>query len=323
MRSMLLILVVWLAVDVVADAPDPPLAEKRLPVSTLVREDVFAGWRANDMQRYARAEKNIEQLLQDRPRERAELLAWKGGTKVYRAVLALESGNAEECERDYQQALALFAEAKKLAPAHPTVAAVAGGTYVLFADRIPEPYRAAAWAESYDDYQTLWRLQGKAVKQLPLHIRGELLAGIAQTSQRTGRAEQLAETLEQITELLPDTGYARVAQQWKDDPAMLEWRGFMGKYYKEGDPKDASNLYAYITAQVMVQILKQCGNDLTRENVMRQAANLKNFKSNLLLPGMSINTSPTDFYPIEQAQLAKFTGTLWQGFGDLITVSQP
>src|SRR5690349_8721276 len=111
--------------------------------------------------------------------------------------------------------------------------------------------------------------------------------------------------------------------QWKDDPAMLEWRAFMGRYYKEGDPKDASNLYAYITAQTMVQILKQCGNDLTRENVMRQAANLKNFKSNLLLPGMTINTSPTDYYPIEQAQLAKFNGTQWALFGDLISVSQP
>ena len=107
--------------------------------------------------------------------------------------------------------------------------------------------------------------------------------------------------------------------QWKDDPAMLEWRGFMGKYYKDGDPKDASNLYAFITAQLMVQILKQCGNDLTRENVMKQAANLKNVKLPLLLPGMTINTSPTDYFPIEQGQLAKFTGTLWQGFGELIS----
>jgi len=109
--------------------------------------------------------------------------------------------------------------------------------------------------------------------------------------------------------------------QWKDDPAMLEWRGFMGRYYRDGDPKDASNLYAYITAQLMVQILKQCGNDLTRENVMRQAASLKNIKMPLLLPGMSVNTSPTDFYPIEQGQLAKFTGQLWQGFGDLISTN--
>jgi branched-chain amino acid transport system substrate-binding protein len=74
----------------------------------------------------------------------------------------------------------------------------------------------------------------------------------------------------------------------------------------------------------MVQILKQCGNDLTRENVMKQAASLKNFKSALLLPGMSMNTSATDFFPIQQAQLAKFTGQLWQGFGDVIsTGAQP
>jgi branched-chain amino acid transport system substrate-binding protein len=112
--------------------------------------------------------------------------------------------------------------------------------------------------------------------------------------------------------------------QWKDDPAMLEWRAFMGRYYREGDPKDASNLYAYLAAQTMVQILKQCGNDLTRENVMRQAANLKNFKLPLLLPGMALNTSPTDFFPVQQAQLAKFTGELWQGFGDVIaTGAQP
>src|SRR3954466_15081828 len=81
--------------------------------------------------------------------------------------------------------------------------------------------------------------------------------------------------------------------QWKDDPAMLEWRGFMGRYYRDGDPKDASNLYGYLTPQTMVQILKQCGNDLTRENVMKQAANLKSFKLPLLLPGMAIDTSPT------------------------------
>jgi len=112
--------------------------------------------------------------------------------------------------------------------------------------------------------------------------------------------------------------------QWKDDPAMLEWRAFMGRYYREGDPKDASNLYAYIVAQTMVQILKQCGNDLTRENVMRQAANLKGFKVPLLLPGMTVDTSPTDFFPVQQAQLAKFTGELWQGFGDVIsTGAQP
>ena len=107
--------------------------------------------------------------------------------------------------------------------------------------------------------------------------------------------------------------------QWKDDPAMLEWRAFMGRYYREGDPKDNSNLYGYLTAQVMTQILKQCGNDLTRENVMRQAANLKNLKLPLLLPGMVINTSPNDYFLFDQAQLQRFTGTQWQLFGELIS----
>jgi ABC-type branched-subunit amino acid transport system substrate-binding protein len=106
--------------------------------------------------------------------------------------------------------------------------------------------------------------------------------------------------------------------QWKDDPAMLEWRAFMGRHYREGDPKDASNMYAYLTAQTLHQVLKQCGNDLTRENLMKQAANLKNFKLPLLLPGMSINTSPTDFFLMEQGQLAKFNGTQWVLFGELI-----
>ncbi|WP_431274150.1 ABC transporter substrate-binding protein [Variovorax ureilyticus] len=109
--------------------------------------------------------------------------------------------------------------------------------------------------------------------------------------------------------------------QWKDDPAMLEWRAFMGRYYREGDPKDASNVYAYLAAQTMVQILKQCGNDLTRENVMKQAANIKSLKLPLLLPGMTLNSSPTDFALVKQGQLARFTGTLWQGFGDVLSTS--
>jgi ABC-type branched-subunit amino acid transport system substrate-binding protein len=109
--------------------------------------------------------------------------------------------------------------------------------------------------------------------------------------------------------------------QWQDDPAMKEWRAFMAKYYPEGDLKDASNLYAYIAAQTLVQILKQCGNDLTRENVMKQAASLKDFKLGLALPGMVVNTGPSDYVLFEQAQLAKFTGTRWQNFGELIGIN--
>ena len=106
--------------------------------------------------------------------------------------------------------------------------------------------------------------------------------------------------------------------QWKDDPAMLEWRAFMGRHYREGNVDDATNIYAYITAQTMVQVLKQCGNDLSRENIKRQAENLKNFKPGLLLPGIAMNTGPADHAPVSQAQLSRFTGKQWQLFGEVL-----
>jgi branched-chain amino acid transport system substrate-binding protein len=110
--------------------------------------------------------------------------------------------------------------------------------------------------------------------------------------------------------------------QWKNDPAMKDWVAFMKKYYPEGNLEDAFNVYGPMTAQTLVQVLKQCGNDLSRANVMKQAANLKNFELPLLLPGIKINTSPTDFYPIEQEQLAKFDGERWALFGEVYDASR-
>jgi len=105
--------------------------------------------------------------------------------------------------------------------------------------------------------------------------------------------------------------------QWKNDKGFTEWMAFMKKYYPEGALDDQFNAYGYSAAMLMVQVLKQCGNDLSRENIMRQAANLKNVEQPLLLPGIKVNTSPTDFAPIEQEQLAKFDGERWALFGDM------
>lgn len=106
--------------------------------------------------------------------------------------------------------------------------------------------------------------------------------------------------------------------QWKDDPGRLEWLEWMQKYYPEGNVHDSFNVYAYSVAQTLVHVLKQAGDDLTRENIMRQAANIKDLELPMLLPGIKINTSPTDFYPIEQLQLAKFDGERWVLFGEVI-----
>jgi branched-chain amino acid transport system substrate-binding protein len=106
--------------------------------------------------------------------------------------------------------------------------------------------------------------------------------------------------------------------QWRNDKKFQEWLAFMKKYYPEGAVDQQENAYGYNVAILLVQVLKQCGNDLSRENIMRQAANVKDLELPLLLPGIKINTSPTDFAPIEQEQLAKFDGERWALFGELI-----
>src|SRR6195952_646608 len=105
---------------------------------------------------------------------------------------------------------------------------------------------------------------------------------------------------------------------WKNDPGVKTWEAFMDKYYPDGDKANANNVYGYVQAQAMVQVLKQCGDNLTRENVMKQAASLKDFSTDMMLPGIKVNTSADDFYPIEQMQLMQFDGEAWRLFGDVI-----
>jgi branched-chain amino acid transport system substrate-binding protein len=106
--------------------------------------------------------------------------------------------------------------------------------------------------------------------------------------------------------------------QWKNDAGMKEYLDFMKKYYPEADTGDGNNYYGMMVAQTAVQVLKQCGNDLSRDNVMRQAANLKNLALGMLQPGITINTSPTDFFPLEQMMMAKFDGERWIPFGEVL-----
>ena len=212
------VILLCLANSSYGESPDPPLADKRLTVHTLLREDIFAGWRANDMERFARGEKNIDLLLEQRPASKAELLTWKGAAALFRAVLAHEAGNSDEFDKKFGQAREHFAEAKSLAPKHPAVAAIVGGTYVTFADRLPEKDRAAAWSECYDNYTILWDSQSPLLEKLPDHMRGELLAGMVQSTQRTGRTEEFALYLDKMIQAMPNTAYGRVAEKWKQDP---------------------------------------------------------------------------------------------------------
>jgi branched-chain amino acid transport system substrate-binding protein len=110
--------------------------------------------------------------------------------------------------------------------------------------------------------------------------------------------------------------------QWKNGQGYKDWLAWMKKYYPEGNIEDGFNVYAYSVAQTLVHVLKQCGNDLSRENIMKQAAGLKNVELPMLLPGIRLNTSPSDYAPIEQEQLAKFDGERWLLFGEIIDASK-
>jgi branched-chain amino acid transport system substrate-binding protein len=104
--------------------------------------------------------------------------------------------------------------------------------------------------------------------------------------------------------------------QWKNDKGFQDWVAFMKKYYPEGSLEDDSNFFGYSAAILMTQVIKQCGNDLSRENIMRQAENLKSVDLPFLLPGIKVDTSPTDHAPIQQERLAKFNGEYWELFGE-------
>ncbi len=110
---------------------------------------------------------------------------------------------------------------------------------------------------------------------------------------------------------------------WKDDAGLKKYLDFMAKYFPDGDKMNTVNTYGYSTAQLLVQILKQCGDDLTRENVMKQAASLKNVELDLALPGMRINTSADDYRVNKQLQMMKFNGERWELFGPILEDAGP
>jgi branched-chain amino acid transport system substrate-binding protein len=106
--------------------------------------------------------------------------------------------------------------------------------------------------------------------------------------------------------------------QWKNDAGMKAWNEFLDKYYPEANRADASVMYAYTVAQGLVHVLKACGDNLTRENVMKQAASIKDLELGGLLPGVKVNTSATDFAPLSQLRLMKFRGETWELFGEIL-----
>jgi branched-chain amino acid transport system substrate-binding protein len=148
----------------------------------------------------------------------------------------------------------------------------------------------------------------------PVHFLDSLSASLGSTLKPAGYQ---AATGIITTQFVKDPSDPR----WHDDPAYKEWLTFMHRYYPAGDVSDQYNVWGYTIGQTIAYVLKQCGDDLSRSNLMRQAANIKDLTLPMLLPGIKINTSPTRFYPITQEQLARFDGTRWVLLGELYDTS--
>ena len=219
LRAAIVLFVV--VVSSAAQTADALLSDTRLTVHTLLREDVFGGFLGNDIARMAKAEANIESLMKSRPDQKANLLAWRSGAALKRAVVAHEAGQAQEFAKHFAIARDGFAEAAKLATGgqNDGVAAITGGTLVILADSLPAEHRAAAWAQAYDNYTLLWKQQGAGIENMPVHFKGEVLAGLTQSAQRTGRSEEVALYLDKMLTVLANTPYEAMAKQWKADPA--------------------------------------------------------------------------------------------------------
>ncbi|HVH76411.1 MAG TPA: ABC transporter substrate-binding protein [Stellaceae bacterium] len=146
----------------------------------------------------------------------------------------------------------------------------------------------------------------------PLHILNGIASSVGAALKPAG--------LENAKGLISDNSFKDGTDpQWQNDAGYKFWSAFMDKYYPSGDKTDIQTVYGASIAATTVQMLKQCGNNLTRENVMKQAANLHNLELPMLLPGITINTSPTNFAPIRQAQMRRFDGERYIPFGPILS----
>src|ERR1700752_4501546 len=149
-------------------------------------------------------------------------------------------------------------------------------------------------------------LEGK-----PMHLRADVSISIGSVMKPAGL---------DASQGVLSGGYLKDAAdpQWKDDEGMKRFMAFIVKYMPGANVTDSNLVYGFAAAQTMVQVLKQCGDDLTRANIMKQAANLKDFAPDTLIPGIKVNTSPTDFAPVEQLKMMQFKGEKWDQFGDIM-----
>ncbi len=194
-------------------------AEQRLTLHWLVREDIFAGVLANDRVRLEKGAKTLDTVAAFY--QPVDVYAWRAGVETMRAIWAHEDGKPEDFRRHYALAITYFDASRNASNAQ--TAAIPeifeGGIYVAVADRLPESLRRGAWERCYSAYQKLNAMEAGRVDRLPLHMKGEVIAGLAVATQRTGRTDELPAALEAVQTKLAGSVYASAAKKWLADPA--------------------------------------------------------------------------------------------------------
>ena len=216
MRSVLTVL--FAAALSLAFAQEKP---KNIPVSTWVREDLFAGYLDGDMARHGIGVKKLDDVIAKNPKD-AVAVAWKGGNALLFAVRAYEAGNMSGFEAEYANALDVFASAAEIAeqvrPAREGVLAITGGSFTVIGDRLPPKQQREAWLKVRENYTALHELQKDRFDSLPVHFRGEVMAGLAQAAERLGESEKATALTQELVVAIPGTPYAVFGKRWLDKP---------------------------------------------------------------------------------------------------------
>jgi tetratricopeptide (TPR) repeat protein len=191
---------------------------RQLPIHTQVREDIFAGWMANDLERFQRGIKRTEEFLAERP-DYNHALAWRGGAGLFEAVRAHEAGRTAEFASLYEKATAMLERAYNQNPKDQGTLAIYAGSMTVFADRLPESKRKAAWETVRTRYTELYREQQAFLDQMPVHMKGEVLAGLAQSNQRLGDWEAATSYVKRLA-AMKGTPYKGRAERWLENPQL-------------------------------------------------------------------------------------------------------
>jgi tetratricopeptide (TPR) repeat protein len=195
------------------------IAERPTGISiyTWAREDLFAGPMGNDMERFNAGMAKVEDALQQDPKN-ANAIALKGFGTVFRATRALDAGNRAEFDRLYDEGIRLLDQAAAIEPGGIGVHSVYGATMLYWFAKLPAERRPHAAAKGLEHYRALYKSQEKFADQMPVHLKGELFAGLAEAERRNANWEQAKVWLQRIVSTMPGTPYARVAGLWLANP---------------------------------------------------------------------------------------------------------